>query len=285
MNFPLSIYGVHDEGGESLIIGAGRRGYVVITEGIGHNPAHAGGRDYTRFSNQGIVPLVRLNNGYSPDGTIPLLANYGDFATRVGNWVSGSKGAACWIIGNEPGHSQERPNGVPITPASYAQCFAACEQAIHARAGHADDLVIPAPIAPWNNQTSYAGNEVGDWVVYFRDVLAEILRLGGQVGGIALHTYTHGADPALITSPATMGPPFQHRLFNFLCYLDFLPVIPATLRTVPVFITETDQDSAWLSANNGWVQAAYREIDAWNHMAGMQRIYALCLYRYGNYDR
>ncbi|MCB0107902.1 MAG: M23 family metallopeptidase, partial [Caldilineaceae bacterium] len=170
-----------------------------------------------------------------------------------------------------------------VTPALYAECYRLCRAAIHQVAGHEDDQVLIAAVAPWNNQTIYAGNPTGDWVQYFADVLT----LLGPDGcdGITLHTYTHQADPNLITSETRMNPPFTNRRFEFRAYQDFMAAVPAPMRDLPVYITETNQDVAWLDRNIAWVQRAYGEINWWNQQAGNQKIRALVLYRYPPIDR
>lgn len=172
---------------------------------------------------------------------------------------------------------------VPITPSDYVRCFQLCRAAIKALPGHADDQVIVGAVAPWNINTTYPGNPTGNWIQYFADILAS---LGpGGCDGIALHTYTHGSDPALIYDTSTMNPPFQAYYYNFLAYRNFMAAIPAAMRQLPVYITETDQDVPWLDANNGWVQAAYAEINWWNQQPGNQQIRALILYRWPRLDQ
>ncbi len=171
----------------------------------------------------------------------------------------------------------------PILPADYVRCFQLCRAAIRALPGHADDLVVVGAVAPWNAETTYPTNPTGSWIQYFTDILNGLGASGCD--GIALHTYTHGSDPALITSTATMNPPFQAYYFNFLAYRNFMTAIPAAQRKLPVFITETDQDVPWLDANNGWVQAAYAEINSWNQQPGAQQIRCLLLYRWSRADQ
>jgi hypothetical protein len=168
-------------------------------------------------------------------------------------------------------------------PQDYVRCFQMCRAAIRALPGHADDLVVVGAVAPWNAETTYPTNPTGSWIQYFTDILNGLG--AGGCDGIALHTYTHGSDPALITSTATMNPPFQAYYFNFLAYRNFMTAIPAAQRKLPVFITETDQDVPWLDANNGWVQAAYAEINWWNQQPGAQQIRCLLLYRWSRADQ
>ena len=170
-----------------------------------------------------------------------------------------------------------------ITPELYVRCYKLCRAAIHAVPGHADDQVLIGAVAPWNDQTRYSGNPSGDWVRYFSDILAGLGPAGCD--GITIHTYTHGTDPALIRSSARLDPPFEKYHYHFRAYRDFMRAIPANMRHLPVYITETDQDAAWEDRNRGWVKQAYGEIDAWNQSAGNQQIRALILYRWPRKDR
>jgi hypothetical protein len=179
--------------------------------------------------------------------------------------------------------ASSEPWGEVITPQMYAECYTLCRAAIHSVPGHEDDQVLIGAVAPWNNQTKYPENPNGDWIIYFRDILT---LLGPQsCDGMAIHTYTHGSDPNLITSDAKMNPPFQNRHFEFRTYRDFMNAIPGDMRDLPVYITETDQDVPWLDQNTGWVQRAYGEIDYWNQQPGNQQIRSLVLYRWLQYDK
>ncbi|MCX7670490.1 MAG: N-acetylmuramoyl-L-alanine amidase, partial [Anaerolineae bacterium] len=288
------LYGFHDPGGEEIMAEAGIFGWILFTEAIGCDPNDTSGRDYTPWANRGFGILVRLNNGYAPEGTIPPAARYSDFAKRCANFVRSSPGAHIWIIGNEMNHPIERPGakiegdrvinpGETITPSMYANCYRQCRAAIKAVPGHQNDQVIVGAVAPWNNSTVYDGNPNGDWCKYLTDILTI---LGpANCDGIAIHTYTHGANPEFIYNDYRMNPPFQNRQYHFRAYRDFMQAIPPSMRTLPVYITETDQDDPWSNVNNGWVQRAYGEIDAWNKTPGTQKIRALILYRYPRIDR
>lgn len=370
------IFGLHDPGGEQIMLAANKPGWIVFTEAVGHDPRNRSGRDYRSFSGRGLGVICRLNNGYYPEGTLPLSRYYGDFAQRCANFVAASPGCRIWIIGNETNYEIERPalssrgngpqaepmhpvpsvdsaeksswwsrvtswlfglkdrlpsasavqqnepyqppqddphlRGLPqrfnalfesgtlqaagssavpragvagevITPALYAQCYRLCRDAIHRLPGHEQDQVLVAAPAPWNNQTRYPGNERGDWVRYLQDILE---LLGPEhCDGFTLHTYTHGAALDGITSEARMNAPFQDRRFQFRTYQDFLEATPISMRHLPVYITETDQNDPWVDADTGWVRASYREIDEWNRRPGTQKIRALALYRWPRFDR
>lgn len=291
------LYGFHDPGGEQTMLDVGIPGWVLVTESIGHDPNDRSGADYRRFSDRDLGVIVRLNNAYNPGGTIPHERDYAGFARRCANFVEASQGAHIWIIGNETNHPIEWPGaewnwgpgwptptspdkrGEEITPARYASCYRQCRAAIKAVAGHAGDQVLVSAPAPWNILLTYPANSGGDWVKYFTDTLAAIGP--GNVDGITLHTYTHGAAPALITSDERMGDArFKHLRYHFRAYQDFMAAIPQAMRGLPVYITESNQgDQAWENTNTGWVRAAYAEIDAWNR-SNPQKIRSLLLYRW-----
>ncbi len=321
------IFGLHDQGGENHMADAGRKGWVLFTEAVGSDPNERGGGNYTEWADAGYGVIVRLNNAYKPEGTIPFPDKYPDFARRCGNFVEASRGCHHWIIGNEMNYWVERPgafaspdlpftrapdpqsrdgelrslpdrfaalhperalsrgvdHGQAINPSDYARCYSLCRQEIKRRPGRANDRVLIGSVAPWNDNTAYPGNPDGDWVRYFQDILNG---LGpDNCDGITLHTYTHGTDPALVRDEGKMNPPFQNRHYHFFTYRDFMAAIPENMRHLPVYITEADEDHPWEDANNGWVKAAYAEINRWNQSAGNQQIRALVLYRWPDIDR
>lgn len=280
------LYALHDEGGEHLFLNRGVTGWVVIAEGVGSDPQDRSGHDFRALAARGAVPIVRLDHGWGmTSGTLPEPSRYAAFAQRVAHFVSASPGCAHWIIGNETNMALWRPggpSGPPILPSDYARVFKLCRDAIRAMPGHGQDRVITQATAPWNAQTGY-------WLDYHEEVLR---RLGpGGCDGIAIHTYTHGPELWRVTrdelAPGGAGPtwpqyPDAH--FDFLSYRDFMRRIPQTMRHLPVYCTETDMDVAWPDRDTGWIQAAYAEIDRWNHTPGQQRIRCLALYRWRNFD-
>ncbi len=279
------LFGLHDRGGEYNMKWAGRHGWVLCTEEVGANPNDWHGKSYDDLAEAGFGVIVRLNHGYGARGTLPYSKFYREFATRCANFVERSSGCHIWIVGNEPNMAVERPggpvHGEAITPQLYVQAYKAVREAIHSRPGHEKDQVITAAVAPWNIQTPYPENPSGDWIIYFQHML-ELTE--GELDGIALHTYGRDSNPANISSEACMDPPFDHRRKMFRTYIDFMEAIPASLRHVPVYITETDQDQAWEDANTGWIQEAYAEIDRWNSDPTHQKIRSLILYRWERYD-
>ena len=296
------LYGLHDPGGEHIMVGKGIPGWVLITRGLGHDPNNHSGDNFSQYSNQNLGVMVRLNNGYGGAGTLPFQSEYDDFAKRCANYVRSSTGARIWIVGNETNHPIEWPGadwdwgavppqprspdkrGEAITPDAYARCYKKVRAAVHALPGHENDQVLVGGVAPWNPLTTYPGNETGDWVKYFQDILRQIGP--GQCDGITLHAYTHGTDPNLIRSDRKVGnETFKQHHWDFRCYQDFMNAVPANMRHLPVYITETDQgDEPWRNENTGWVKGAYGEIDYWNQTQP-QKIRALILYRWPKLDQ
>ena len=242
-------------------------GYVVLTFGIGHDPNHRDGHDFTQYAN---TPIARLNNGYGNQGTIPLPEHYPAFAQRCARFVAASRGCSRWIIGNEPNHSQEQKDDQPITPAMYARCYELCHAAIHAQPGHEDDEVLVAAIAPWNAET-------GPWMDYFDDVQSLI----DGCDGFALHTYTRAQTPDAVVSDDRMGAPFSDYHNGFRAYRDWMNAIWVDLRGLPCYITEFCVAGVpWDNANTECIQAAYAEIDAWNQRYPERPIRCLAVYRW-----
>src|SRR5581483_10690581 len=95
--FPETIYGIHDPEGAAFLQQNHCSGWLVHSVQVGSDPP----ADYTSAVAAGLRVLVRLNNGYGNDGTIPVPSGYDSFAQRCADWVSQSKGAKLFIIGNE----------------------------------------------------------------------------------------------------------------------------------------------------------------------------------------
>ncbi|MCB0182345.1 MAG: hypothetical protein KDI62_29240, partial [Anaerolineae bacterium] len=103
------IYGLHDPGGEHLMIVNGQaKGWVLVTEEIGSEANDRGSADYRNIADRGLGVIVRLNQSYGSNGTIPREERYPEFAQRVANFVAGSQGAHIWLIGNEMNLEREQ---------------------------------------------------------------------------------------------------------------------------------------------------------------------------------
>jgi hypothetical protein len=277
------IFGLHDPFDRGLFANSGKTGWMLITEEVGANPATACGHRtvYYEWSRAGFGVITRLNHGYRGAGTLPSQAAYSRFVEACGRWVERSidpldpqHGCHVWIIGNEMNNPREWPGnqegvgGDPITPEAYASLFNAAYTAI--KAVQPGAIVCPGAVDPYNAV-------VGDPKDWFTRMLSQITALDG----IVLHAYTHGPAPNLITSADTFqDDPLTWQYYNFYAYRTFMDLIPGQWRTVPVFITETDQVEAWHNANDGWVREAYAEIHRWNQSPHHQQIRCLLLYRW-----
>jgi hypothetical protein len=244
-------------------------GYLMLTRAIGANPDDRNGENFRRFPH---TKIVRLNYGYAPAGTIPTPDKYEDFAQRVRNYVEFSTGCHIWIIGNEPNMEVERPQGQPILPEDYAECYTLCRDAIKSIPYNSGDQVLLAPIAPWNIQT-------GDWIAYFEAVQHALGT--NRCDGFAIHAYWREQTPESVSSSATMEPPYEDRLWSFRHYINWMAAIQYRFQGLPVYITEMcTAGEPWEDINTGCVQRAYREIDGWNRQYPDRPIFCAALYRW-----
>ncbi len=270
------LFGLHDPGGYYLMSNAGRNGWIVYTEQITDT------RPRTYRTDHGA--LVRINQGYGSVGTLPCEDQYDTFATAAANLVRSSTGASTWIIGNEGNLPAEWPtcNGVkqPITPERYVRVFKKVRDAIKAVPNHGGDRVVMQGVGVWNSDIGMS------WVQYYEAILNGLGANG--LDGIALHTYSRGSDPTKVSmDQPNLNNPNDKFQWGFRAYRDFLNATPHWARSLPVYITETDQNDPWLDANNGWVRAAYSEIHNWNAGANShlrQKIQAVALYRWDGND-
>ena len=276
-------FGMHDAFDRNLFAGSGRQGWVLFTSLAGGDPLP----NYNDWALNGYGVMGRLNNDYGGSGTVPTPDRYDEFAQRCANWVKTAQsqiGSApqqhrrVWVIANEMNNPREWPEegrnpGKAIQPEQYADCFNRVRRAIKAVAANA--IVVPGAIDPYNASW-------GNPLDYWNRMLARI----EDLDGLALHAYTHGPQPNLVTSLGTFGDdPLRWQYFDFRCYTTFLDLVPQRWRNRPVYITETnatphDGQPAWAGGRNGWVPEAYREIARWNAQPQAQQIQALILYRW-----
>jgi hypothetical protein len=274
------LYGLHDAFDRSLFASSGKTGWVLMT----HRVVNGEGMNYEDWSRSGYGVIARLNNDYGGSGTIPTPDLYDAFADQCKRWVANSKGNLIWVIGNEMNNPREWPNQDPfnpgnnpnaaIIPENYAACFNKVRAAIKSVQPRA--IVVPGALDPFQ----------GPWMScldYWNRMMAAITDLDA----IALHCYTNGYTPDLVTSLDTFqNDPLRWQYFHFRAYSTFLDAVPPRHRLKPVYITETDPTGAqpWSGGQNGWVQAAYGEIERWNWQAQSQQIQTLILYRWSRDD-
>jgi hypothetical protein len=253
------LYGIHDQASHPLIpVG----GWIVESIALNENPQP---QNWTQISPD-INWILRLNWAHNGrDGTIPLRGQYDEFAKRCADYLGRTKGVNVVVIANEPNHRQEYPSGTPISPEDYADCFNRCYKAITYE--RPDVEVMTAAVAPWDITSGM------DWLAYYKRMLGSIY----DCDGLAVHGYTHGADPDLIWSAEKV----QGWYWHFPVIYQTIQAIPPRFATLPVHVTETDQgDNAWMNVNSSWVQNAYRSVDEHNRTPGTQKIFSLTLYRW-----
>ncbi|MBX2998213.1 MAG: N-acetylmuramoyl-L-alanine amidase [Caldilineaceae bacterium] len=318
------IFGVQEAGGELYMLEAGRPGWILFSEAIGHDPNDRSGKDYSAFSEQGLTVIVRLNHGYYPHGTLPVTSEYGNFARRCANFVAASRGCHLWIIGNEMNYAVERP-GVRglVRPVDEGDPFlrglAQRHNALYpdlADINHEEtSLFVDAgePITPDRYARCY---RLCRNAIHLAPDHTEDRVLIGAVCPWNTHTVypgnPHGdwikyfQDILMLIGPNecdgitlhayTHGADpalilddspvdaFPQHASHFQVYRDFMYAIPSNLRHMPIYITEANQSQPWEDSNTGWIQEAYAEIHRWNIEPGNQKIRALILHRWPMID-
>jgi murein DD-endopeptidase MepM/ murein hydrolase activator NlpD len=256
------LHGIHDPGGEHLMREA--PGWIVHTVAL----REVGGFDFTPWSRQGFTNICRINWGYHPHGTIPTNTDsYVAFARRVRDFIRNAPGCDLFILGNEPNHEIERPDGVLISPHDYALCFNTAYATVKSELRQAQLGV--AAIAPWNQQS-------GDWLDYWRAMLVLI----GECDFLTLHAYTHGVDPQLVESNQMVN----GWLWHFPVFTQMLANVPPKFIAKPAHITEADQDAEWANVNSGWIQRACAFVDNHNKKAGTQKVFSISFYRWQTHN-
>jgi hypothetical protein len=301
------LFGIHAAGATSpadfrfLFEGTGKTGWVLFTEAVGVDPNHGGGHDYSPWSGDGHGVIVRLDNAYSSDGTVPVRSKYPEFARACARYVENSKGCFIWVIGNEPNNVREHPGGAKkpvehVGPEMFAEAFNMVRQAI--KEVQPEAIVVPGAVDPYN---TYPWKNMSGQRYRPLDYFKELMSCIEDLDGVALHTYTHGMDVSLITRPTLFrdaflepGTPREH-YYDFQAYRSFAEAIPDKWRDRPIYLTETNhwvavehwprnEDEArlvgWLNKDKGWVRAAYSEINRWNCTPFAQQIQCLLLYRW-----
>ncbi len=278
------LYGIHDhDTGQQEYLNRlnaqGVTGWVTATLGIGSDPNNHSGGDFRSISDQGHTVIARLNNGYGSTGTIPVPAQYANFAQRCANYVAASQGCNIWLIGNETNLASEWPavGGYRnyISPQSYADCFRLCYNAIKAVRPNAK--VLCQALAPWAGPYGAGADHDAmplGWTAYMHQMLTAIGASGG-LDGIAVHINSRGYTYNDVHSTAKVNGQY----FSFYVYQDWVNLgTPAHLRTLPYYATECNGAWYWKGGHAecgscanpsccyqpGWMQWIHEEINAWN---------------------
>ncbi len=271
-------YGLHDPFDKSLFPNSGigtKRGWVLFT----HRLTDAPGMNYEDWSKNGWGVIARLNNDYGGSGTIPTPDKYDAFANDCKRWVTNSKGNIIWVIGNEMNNPREWPGSgsdasKAITPELYATCFNKARAAIksvqsnaHCRAGRGRS--VPGTGAKLSGLLEpHVGGDHRprrNWVALLHQ------RLHARLGDIAANVHQCAAAVAILSLPGIH---------------DFSRC-GAAATSWQAGLHHRDRPHGaqpWSGGQNGWVQAAYQEVDRWNMQPQAQQIQSLILYRWSRDD-
>lgn len=257
------LYGIHDIEAASVVPTGG---WCLDTIAISENPPP---KSYDSRLNW----LGRLNWGYGSTGTIPVLSELSLYTMAAGEYVARTSGCNRWIVGNEPNHEAERPNGVYITPEHYVECFVRVRNIL--KNISSKHQVIVAACAPYHANPT-------NWLMYWKQVLDRLTKVGG-CDGLSIHAYTRGQEPSAVTSEEKMGSVLAGQYNGFRTYRDALSVVPASMLHLPVYITEYNPIPDWENRDTYQVRAAYREINEWNQVKKNQKVHCLLLFRWNSF--
>lgn len=298
------IYGMHDYNStvQSLLTHGGEpRGWVLILQSL---DGYTGGlnSEVVNAANAGLGVVVRLHWGYGTTGTLPPQSQYSTYASRAANFITTHIDYCLFYsIANEPNLCAEWPAGgaadggcdpnctsirEQITSARYASAFQQVYNALSPSVQSRAKLLL-APTGVWAGNFNCAahGFEVFDFLCYLREILALIPE--HMIGGFTFHPKTHTHSVSEITSTALSSPSFgcgqnERVHWYFKVYEDLMDEIPVNQRDKPVFFKELNphDGGGWQNQDNGYVVAAYNEINAWNAAHPDRLITAMMLYRW-----
>jgi hypothetical protein len=288
-----SLYGIHDHEPSPMeylshVEAGGGAGWVTATVAVGKNPNDTSSVGFAWMTNAGHTVIGRLNHGYFPNGTIPLAADYDNFARRCSNFVANSTGCHLWVIGNELNLPGEWPftgtNFAYVSPQQYATCFRKVYNAI--KAVRPNDRVLPAPPAPFagpfgpGTQNGYPHDGVPiNWTTYLNQMLTAIAA-SGPLDGVALHINSRGYAVSDIHSAQRVNAGGQSLSFSFYVYRDWVNLgIPPALWHLPLYATECNGYYHWSGGHPensakhyepGWMQEIFAEVNRYNRLAAGQ---------------
>lgn len=272
----MNIYSLHDLGGQHLMDRAGAKGWIVISESL------KGWETNLEALRQGEAGqhrvIARLNWSHHGEGTIPRTASdLVEFRRLVKQYAERAQGLVHgFIIGNEPNHPQEWGSGNPITPSEYAYTYNTVVP--HIRAVSPDYRVGPAAVAPWPDKARYVGNENGDWVRYFSDLVRELNP--DLVDVWPMHAYSNGEkiEPRQMTEG-----PFAGRDYGFSQFMEFVDKIPDHLER-PIWLTEMNMNQDWPAHRTHWFKDVYFAIHDYNRQES-PKIEFGAVYRWQTHDK
>ena len=285
--------GMHDIESTAFMTGATPgcdKGWITDLEYIGTS-----GTPAANCHDAAVAAGVSIIQRLDVDGSASFpvnTANTPGYASAFASYAAQCPNIHVWIVGNEPNFTTN--NSDPSTYASpYAEAYAQVHAKLRAVSGHASDLVLAAPASPYS-----------PWCICsMHQIIQQIKSRGVTPDGFAVHAYTQAQTPSdfgtlvsLVTSEQMSqsndgcGYPFHWQLR---IYRDWIGAIEGEgLAGSPVFITETGNacapqqgNACYPDANDGYFQALYAEIAAWNgNTAHATKIRGVTPYRWTTND-
>ncbi len=215
--------------------------------------------------------VTRVDYDWGQTVPAPATSTAQAWATKVVNEVVDPLGsyASRWVIGNEPNIIGEGSGWASnqVTPAGYAQIYAAVRSAI--KAVRPQDEVLFAPVSPGGVIAGVRWKDGNQWLGEAID--ATLALPGGAIDGFALHAYGGQATAAASVTE------FHSGFTSQLAVIDARP-----LKSTPVYITEWNRGTATtgnLSANEqvtaDFIAQSLADVDNWNRTPGNHNIRAL----------
>lgn len=263
----MRLHSIHDREG---YIEVPEGGFVVDTIAISENPQPV---NYSALSSTDNW-IIRVNWGYGDTGTIPIGGLVNEFVRKSAEYLLKSSGYHAAIIGNEPNHEGERPNGIFIDPEHAAWVFSTVRNLVKTQ--NSQIRFITPPCAP------YHANPM-PWREYLHRMLLAI-EDQGSADGIGIHAYARSMNPSEATSDEKMRPPLEHDYRSFRTYLDALSEVPPSLKHLPAYITEFNPIPDWENLNTGIIRAVYDEIQHHNAKTDAQKVFCLSMFRWNHFD-
>jgi len=268
-SFPIR--GVHDLAGAEWMRSEGLKGWCLEPLYLGTDPKRIDGLD--RHAAAGIRVILNLRYSYAVDdggmGTMPLAEDVRAYEDACVQTMRLNPAAWGFVYSNEMNNPREWPKGGSIEPLGYAASYNEIWQQRPAGV-----RLSPGAIDPFNPGW-------GDWRVNWKRVLEKI----EGADFLALHTYCHGSDPALVEGAREFGDdPLKGVYYDLRVLESQKKIVPARFAGLPILVTETNHllklngDIGWDDAAGGvWVREAFRYFE-------QQGVAGACLFRF-NFDQ
>ncbi len=274
----VACLGLHDDAGGDWMIRNDVKGCLLVHRAVHEMPVPI---DMIRFANADIQVIARWGYDYAGGGTVPPQAQEEQWIQVMAASINGSRGVYLHTIFNEWNNPAEWTGGYPnpkeiLTPGRALNLYQRVAALVRP-----DVLLAPGPVDPFNVVAQEFGQPADpkDWF----DAMHNSVR---RIDAIGLHAKTQTNNPAECASNEKFSDaPLIGRYLHLRTYLDQLAWVKASLRDLPVFITEVNPQRidnvrlGWIPDNAAWVAAAVQEIGHYN-LTGGPIIKGVCFYRY-----